>query len=64
MTEDPFILSSDPKALRREGIPMHPQTAIRHSKTGGFPAPTQLSPHRRVWFRSQLRRFLENKAAA
>ena len=61
---DVFILASDPEALRREGIPLHPATAIQLSKTGDFPSVTRLSPHKSGWFRSALMQFLESKKTA
>jgi predicted DNA-binding transcriptional regulator AlpA len=61
---DEFILASDPEALKRLGIPMHPATAIRKAKRGEFCPPTRLSPHKTGWFASSLRDWLETKKAA
>jgi predicted DNA-binding transcriptional regulator AlpA len=61
MIDDPFILKSDRAGLRRAGIPLSPATALRHAKSGDFPAPTKLTPGKSGWFTSTLRAWMDKK---
>jgi len=62
MMDDPFILASDPEGLRRHGIPMHPDTAIRAAERGEWPRPIRLTPHKAGWSLSTIRGHIAAKA--